>query len=119
MNVSESLRREQHDGDDLETPSLALPYQLAAMTVPCWPPPCGCRDDELAGKDDEHGPAGQHGQLHQAMSAAVTRILSARGSMNFPKSVTSPRLRARYPSIQSVQEMRMKMPAAMTHFAPW
>lgn len=65
VNVSESLRRNSTMAMIWNT-VLALPYQLAAMTVPLLA--ChhaDARDDELAGKDDEHGPAGQHGQLHQ------------------------------------------------------
>ena len=117
VNVSESLRRNSTMAMIWNT-VLALPYQLAAMTVPLLA--ATMRMPETMNSRARMMSTGQPGSTAsstRAMSAAVTRILSARGSMNFPKSVTSPRLRARYPSIQSVQEMRMKIPAAMTHFA--
>ena len=43
------------------------------------------------------------------MKAEVTRSLSAMGSMNLPKFVTSLRLRARCPSIQSVMAATTKI----------
>ncbi len=97
---------------------LALPYQLAAMTSPLLA--ATMRMPETMNSRAKMMSTGQPGSTASstsAMSAAATRILSASGSMNFPKSVTSPRLRARYPSIQSVHEMRMKIPAAMRRFA--
>ena len=44
--------------------------------------------------------------------AAVTSILSARGSMNLPKSVMRFRFRAIFPSNMSVRLATMKMPRA-------
>lgn len=56
-DVSESLRRNSTMAMIWNT-VLALPYQLAAMTVPiAGRHHADARDDELAGKDDEHGPA--------------------------------------------------------------
>ena len=57
--------------------------------------------------------AGRRWSSTKDMSAATTSILSANGSINFPKLVTMPRLRAIYPSAASVKEAIIKtMPAS-------
>jgi hypothetical protein len=43
-------------------------------------------------------------RIRNAISADITRILSARGSRNFPKLVSWPNLRALHPSRMSVRE---------------
>jgi len=49
--------------------------------------------------------------------AAVTSSLSATGSRSLPKTVTWPRLRARYPSSQSVAEASRKITSAIQRSA--
>ena len=75
---------------------LALPYQLAAMTVPLLA--ATMRMPETMNSRVRMMSAGHDGSTPSSISdssAAATRILSASGSMNLPKSVTSPLLRAR------------------------
>ena len=95
----------------------ALPYQLAAMTTP-WLAATMRMPDTMNSRVRMTS-ATHEGSTPSSMSAsraAATRILSAKGSMNLPKFVTSPRLRARYPSRPSVAASRMKMPAAIQGF---
>ena len=54
----------------------------------------------------------------RSTKAEVTRSLSAMGSMNLPKFVTSLRLRARWPSTQSVAAATMKSSVGTTRAAP-
>ena len=59
---------------------------------------------------------GTRSKSTKPMRAAVTSSLSARGSMNLPKSVTSPRLRAMFPSRASVMEARAKTTRAASQW---
>ena len=75
---------------------LALPYQLAAITAPSLA--ATMRTPETMNSRARMTSTTQLGSdpsSTSARSAAATRILSASGSMNLPKSVTSPRLRAK------------------------
>ena len=103
VNVSESLRRNSTMAMIWNT-VLALPYQLAAMTVPLLA--ATMRMPETMNSRARMMSTGQPGSTAsstKAMSAAVTRILSARGSMNFPKFVTRFLARAILPSSISVR----------------
>jgi len=74
----------------------ALPYQLAAMTTPSEA--ASMRRPDTMNSRVRMMSATHEGKIwssHNARSAAATRILSASGSMNLPKFVTSPLLRAR------------------------
>ena len=51
-------------------------------------------------------------KCQRLIKAAPIKILSARGSRNFPNVVTSRRVRAKYPSRPSVRQARIKTPAA-------
>ena len=62
------------------------------------------------------GQLGSEPSSTKTSSAATTRTLSASGSMNLPKSVTSLRERAKYPSSQSVHDMATKTRAAIHAF---
>ena len=74
----------------------ALPYQLAAMTTPLSAATMRMPDTmNSRAKMMSTGQEGRTLSSTSARSAAQTRILSASGSMNLPKFVTSPRLRAR------------------------
>ena len=75
---------------------LALPYQLAAMTTP-WLA-ATMRMPETMNSRARMTITTHEGSTESstsASSAAATSILSASGSMNLPKVVTSPRLRAK------------------------
>ena len=75
---------------------LNLPYQLAEMTVPLLA--ATMRTPETMNSRATMMSATQLGSDPSSINAkraAMTRILSASGSMNLPKSVTSPRLRAK------------------------
>ncbi len=74
----------------------ALPYQLAAMTDPSAA--ASMRMPATMNSRHRMMNTGQEGRTLSSMStssAAVVRILSARGSTNLPKFVTSFRLRAK------------------------
>ena len=60
--------------------------------------------------------AGTFRNSTKARRAAVTRSLSARGSMNFPKSVTMLCFRAMCPSRASVMDARAKMIRAASQY---
>jgi len=51
-------------------------------------------------------------RISKAISAEITRHLSARGSRNFPKAVTCPNLRAIHPSRRSVKEAIINITSA-------
>ena len=70
------------------------------------------RHRELAPEDDRHHPRRSAGpSCTSEINAAVTRSLSASGSIHSPSPVTCPRRRARYPSSQSVNDATPKMAA--------
>ncbi len=75
---------------------LALPHQLAAMTSPLLAATMRTPDTmNSRASMTSTGHDGSTASSTRASSAAATSILSASGSMNLPKSVTSPRLRAK------------------------
>ena len=74
----------------------ALPYQLAAITLPSAA--ASMRMPDTMNSRQRMMNTGQEGSTPSSMStssAAVVRILSASGSTNLPKFVTSCLLRAR------------------------
>ena len=76
----------------------ALPYQLAAMTTP-WLAATMRMPDTMNSRVRMTS-ATHEGSTPSSMSAsraAATRILSAKGSMNLPKFVTSPRAARQVP----------------------
>ena len=96
---------------------LNLPYHEAAITSPLLaatmrtPLTMNSRATIIS-----TGQLGSDPSSISTSSAATTSTLSAKGSMNLPKSVTSPRERARYPSSQSVHEITTKIIAAIHAF---
>ena len=97
---------------------LTLPDRPAAMTRPCS---TATRRRPLTtnsrATNTTHIHADMRSRSTMTMNAVTVSSLSAMGSMNLPKLVTRPRLRAMRPSNRSVSDAQAKTASAATFAA--